>query len=478
VKLHAILGIACLVTVVLVGSAAPTSFAVTHDSVDRYSTAGTGNGLYWFQVGVLAESDLGYADQFGIPTTGARVDIRILSPQPITHNDVDLSYWVGINTPNDAFIQVGYEVDPRVNGGRTSWFWEYFLPGTATEGTGGFLGADGDVIGPNGTWVTFSLTASGTVWSAFVNQERVGSIDLQASNTGTNGPFASAEVAEVREADNVLGPVEFRNLQYRDASSEWHTLNAGVANCCYSVGSDTYGGTYPYGVEGIPGENNHWLAGSGLPTLKNGAYIWPWYHVSVFSSYGTVAGTGYYVRGSSVHLEAADVNLSSNTRMSLAGWYLNGVLSKDLYFSVNEDLNLTASYQEQFLVTVTSEYGRTVGSGWYAKGSEAAISVSPTFTTEGMLGANGFDSIMIGWTGGSSWFSPGNRISFTVTSPVTLNAVWFDSSLALPIGIACCAIAIIGLKRRGEQSSFQFCLRCGMKIPRDSSFCPECGEQI
>ncbi len=476
-RLHASVAIACLVILVLVGGGPPNSHAVAHNSFGRYNSDGVVNGLYWFQVGVWGATNLGYADQFGIPITGASVDIRILSPQPVIHSDGDLSYWVGIDTPNDAFIQVGYEVDQHVNSGKTSWFWEYFLPGTAAEGTGGFRGKDGDVIGPNGTWVTFSLTASGTVWSAFVNQERVGSIDLKASNSGTNGPYASAEVAKVRETDNVLGPVEFRNLQYRDTSSEWHTVNSGVSNCCYSAGSDTFEGSYPYGVEGILGENNHWLAGSGLPTREDGAYIWPWYHVSVFSPYGSVAGTGYYVLGSSVRPEAADVNLSSDTRMSLDGWYVNGVLSKDLYFTATSDLNLTASYKQQFLITVTSGYGQTVGSGWYDKGSEATISVSPPFTPEGILGAIGLGSIMVGWTGGYSWFSPGDRVSFTVNSPVMLNAVWFDSSLALPIGVVCCVIVIFGLKRRVEGSS-QFCLHCGRKVPRDSIFCPECGKEL
>lgn len=252
----------------------------------------------------------------------------------------------------------------------------------------------------------------------------------------------------------------------------------GVSNCCYSAGSDTFQGTYPYGVEGIPGENNHWLAGSGLPTPKDGVYIWPWYHVSVFSPYGSVAGTGYYVMGSSVNPKAAYVNLSSDTRMSLDGWYVNGVLSNDLYFTATSDLNLTASYQEEFLVTASSEYGQTVGSGWYDKGSEATISVSPGFTTGGILSAIGFDSIMIGWTGGYSLFSPGDRLSFTVNSPVVLNAVWFDSSLALPIGIVCCVIIAIGLKSRVRGGSSLVCLHCRRKISIDSAFCPECGKEI
>ncbi len=64
-------------------------------------------GQYWFQVGAYAANGNGnYGDRFGIPVTGASVEIRIKYYQhPI---DSDLGYWVGINLPGNSFIQVGY----------------------------------------------------------------------------------------------------------------------------------------------------------------------------------------------------------------------------------------------------------------------------------------------------------------------------------------------------------------------------------
>jgi len=216
-----------------------------------------------------------------------------------------------------------------------------------------------------------------------------------------------------------------------------------------------------------------------LSIREEGKYIWPWYHVSLFSAYGTPAGTGYYTIYSQLLPQISKyVPVSNDIRMRFEGWLVNGVLSNDLYFPVTSNLNLTALYEEQFLVSVNSEHGQIVGSGWYDKGSEVTISVSPTFATEGMLAAIGFDSIMIGWTGGNSWFSSGNRLSFTVHSPVVLNAVWFDSSFALPIAAVCCVVATIALKRRVQGSTSLFCSHCDKKIPRDSVFCPECGEEL
>ena len=122
-------------------------------------------------------------------------------------------------------------------------------------------------------------------------------------------------------------------------------------------------------------------------------------------------GLGYYVLNSFVAPTATDyVNLSSDSRMKLEGWYMNGVLSSELSFVATQDMNLTAAYEEQFLVTVTSEYGKTSGSGWYNKGSQATVSVAPTSVADqGILGTLGFKSIMMGWTGTGIPFSPGER---------------------------------------------------------------------
>jgi hypothetical protein len=87
--------------------------------------------LCWLQAGASAS---------GAGTvTGASVEIRILTPQKLVDPDAGLSYWVGINLPNDAFIEVGYLVY-RTNQART--FWEYLPLGTASEASVGFLVED------------------------------------------------------------------------------------------------------------------------------------------------------------------------------------------------------------------------------------------------------------------------------------------------------------------------------------------------
>jgi hypothetical protein len=409
---------------------------------------------YWFQVGAWAESDSGYADRFNMPITGASVEIRILY-QKLTHTDADLSYWVGINLPNDAFIQVGYDVTSS-SGRSPNWFWEYFPPGTATEASVDFLGKVGRGSWSNGTWSKFSITASGKTWAAFVNGRQVGSYDFGVTNSGTNGPYASAEVAEVKESDNVLGPVEFRNLAYRDTSMQWHNANSAVALCCYSVGGDELplGATYPYGVMGIPGDDNHWLAGSHLATLEDGTRLWPWYYLSVSSQYGGVSGAGWYVRGSMVSPLAADISLSQSERLHLNGWLVNGNSNHSSTFTVISNMSLQASYTKQYFVSVSTPVGKAFGSGWYDEGSRIRIWIAPTSILErGFLGQLGVKNSMSRWEGDYTGTpaSDGSS-SLIVDRPMTIMAVWSEDYGFMPeivLAIVGVIAVVILLKRKG-----------------------------
>jgi hypothetical protein len=448
---------------------------------------------YWFEVGAAGNSN-GYLHNFGEPITGASVEIRALV-QRLTHVDTELGYWVGIDLPNDAFIQVGYLLSNKVNSGQPTWFWEYFLPGTASSVSGSFLGNVGSVPIPNGTWVPFSIRSSGTVWSAFVAGEEVGSIDLQESNSGMNGPYANAEVADTHDSDNVLGPVEFRNLAYRDKSLIWHDATYAVSVCCYGQTSAklTDSENYPYGVVSIPGENNHWLAGSNLPSMKQGKYLWPWYHVSINSRLGTVVGSGWYVYGDSVRPNAsATINANDGQRYVFNGWLNNGIRTDLESFIVTQDLNLVANYKMQYFLNIESAFGMARGAGWYDSGSRAIISITPTsISLTGFLGQLGIREDFTGWSGDHNEISPTSSV--TMNSPKRVVANWsINFGLILPaiFAMAIMAVAWIMLKRkparktrksprrRARKPRHMDCRFCGRSIPNNSKYCRECGKNL
>ena len=206
-----------------------------------------------------------------VNVTGASVQIRTHVP-PYNPNAYT-SYWVGLDLPNHAFVQVGYVSWPS-NGGYPQRFWEYFPP-KGDDAGGGFHGdSEGQEVGPNGTWYTYSFESKGNTWYAHVNGIVEGSYDLGAPNSAGNTPYAIAEVEGAYATNIPLGPVEFRDLAYRDTSNTWHNVSDAVAWMGYGLGSGTLPASahFPYGLEVIG--VNDWIAGTGLPTTYNNTSIW------------------------------------------------------------------------------------------------------------------------------------------------------------------------------------------------------------
>ncbi len=386
--------------------------------------------------------------------TGASVEIRILSPQRITDRNAALSYWVGLDLPNDAFIQAGYGIWGT---SQARWFWEYFLPGTANE-LKGFLGTIGNEIGPNGTWHRFSVESIGTTWFAYMDNQQLGSVELGVSSSGGNAPYALAEVAGTVRSDDVLGPVEFRNLSYRDPNGIWGPAPVGEAIIGYGVGSDRLSSSYPnYSVVSIPSSNSHWLVGSNLPRAHNRDSLWPWYFVSVKSPIGSTTGTGWYIYSSIVNATATQSQqIDATHRKEFKEWLVNGQKADSHAFYVFSNKTFEATYVNQFYVNVTSSLGNAVGYGWYDEGSEAGIAVNPNkIPTSGFLGILGFGSAFDHWQGDYSGTT--NPAFITVVRPLNIEAVWGIDYGVLPWFVAgLLAVTFVYLvltERRKERSA-------------------------
>jgi hypothetical protein len=430
------LNVACLAVSQL---PAQKTAQTTKSAVSASIQPDTKPGPYWFQIGAWAASEEGYGNMFGIPVTGASVEIQVNYNQHVVDPQSNLAYWVGINLPGDSFIQVGYKIDAQR---APYWFWEYFLHDASNpSGTCNVAVTcpTGDNIGPDDAWYKFSLESSGTIWSVFVNGAQVGSIDLGVSDSGTNGPYASAEVAGTASVHTILGPVAFRNLQYRDTSGQWHEVSAAVSNCCYSVGSDTYSGNYPYGVVGIPGENNEWMTGSDLtnPIQEQGDFLWPWYQVSVSNlPNGMSFQNGWYVYDSEIDLTNAPeiIPVDAALRYYLEGFYVNGALDNETRgFTVTQDLTIRANYVKQWYVQVNSNIGTPTGSGWYVDGTKATISINPAHVASpGLIGELGIGMSLSGWQGDYNGSVEGGESTIIVNSPMTVTAVWTTDYGVLP----------------------------------------------
>jgi len=87
---------------------------------------------------------------------------------------------------------------------------------------------------------------------------------------------------------------------------------------------------------------------------------------------------------------------------------------------LNRDTILNAIYKVEHHVVVSSKVGKISGEGWYAEGSIATVSVTPSVVPENFLINRVFD----GWFENSTKVSSSTTYSFVVTRPVHLVASW------------------------------------------------------
>jgi len=99
---------------------------------------------------------------------------------------------------------------------------------------------------------------------------------------------------------------------------------------------------------------------------------------------------------------------------------------------VYSDVEVSAVYSAQFLVQVTSDYGRTTGTGYYNEGDIANISIDTTPVGSGII-----DKTFGGWSGDISTSAQGAQVK--VDGPKVIKAEWQDSYLKLALIIGALA---------------------------------------
>lgn len=134
-----------------------------------------------------------------------------------------------------------------------------------------------------------------------------------------------------------------------------------------------------------------------------------------------------YVPKASITIEAPnEINPNGGTRWHFSSWGNFGS-SNPLTMKVGSALDLTASYKQQFLLSIDSEYANVQGAGWYDQGANATFS-APDVIPSG----NGTRRVFVRWDGDYASASTGGTTA--MNSPKHVNAVWktqFDVKLEL-----------------------------------------------
>lgn len=160
----------------------------------------------------------------------------------------------------------------------------------------------------------------------------------------------------------------------------------------------------------------------------------------------SVAGDGWYRPGEYVSIGAVPQMISGGqgVRYVFQQWTIDSAPVSGNTVEVTMDVphRVVAHYKTQYLLTVLSEYGTVVGSGWYDSGSLARFSVNTTVDAR-----YGVREVFERWTGDAEFTSP--TAAVTMDSPHTVSAVWRTDSTILyatiALGLGGAFVLVIGL---------------------------------
>ncbi len=140
-------------------------------------------------------------------------------------------------------------------------------------------------------------------------------------------------------------------------------------------------------------------------------------YVNVSSEFSSASGSGWYTENSmaSISLQSSVVNTSTGTREVFEGWN-SGQSGPKTSVIVHAPTQITASWQKEYFVGLTTPYGTANGTGWYPDGSTAYISLSNDYF-------NVTPSTRIAFYSWSDLYNK-SSVNLTVSSPVLLNAIF------------------------------------------------------
>ena len=172
------------------------------------------------------------------------------------------------------------------------------------------------------------------------------------------------------------------------------------------------------------------------------------------------------------------VQLQNSTRLLFTQWS-DGVSQSQRKVLIDGDINLTASYRIQYLLTLNSGSTSEV---WYDKGANATINAPTSPSPPWPLNLLGVTQTFRGWAGDIQSTSP--QLNVTMDSPKTITADMTTdyTPLALPVivilGMVTAIVSFIVVRRRSSEAMAET-VQAPIEEPvveTTSSACPNCGQ--
>jgi hypothetical protein len=142
------------------------------------------------------------------------------------------------------------------------------------------------------------------------------------------------------------------------------------------------------------------------------------YYLTVSSPYDTPSGSGWYNSGSYATASVGNPSDStgSGSQVAFNTWSYDGssnYASDSVY--MNGPITDTASWTQQYYLTVNSAYGTTSGSNWYNAGTVAYAGVSAA----DFSGGSGTQYAFTGWSSGENYYA---------SDAITMNGPYTDTA--------------------------------------------------
>ncbi|HEV8595127.1 MAG TPA: sialidase family protein [Thermoplasmata archaeon] len=141
--------------------------------------------------------------------------------------------------------------------------------------------------------------------------------------------------------------------------------------------------------------------------------------LTITSAQGGVSGAGWYDLGGTATLTATTPQSGgTGIRYAFAAW-TGDLYSPSLiaFLTMNEPHAVTANWQTEYYLTVSTAHGNVTASEWFAAGDQASITVQATEVTEA-----GRMWTFTGWSGDATGTS--RTLNVTMTGPMTVTANW------------------------------------------------------
>jgi hypothetical protein len=122
---------------------------------------------------------------------------------------------------------------------------------------------------------------------------------------------------------------------------------------------------------------------------------------------------------------------SLGERYVFVGWS-DGVNSDPHQIFLTQPTSISALYRTEYYLSAQTDRGQVVGEGWYEKGTQATVVVTPTITVPSFLGLRD-EYRFNGWSGDSS--STSYVLTLTMDGPKQINATWIKTGTTIDQGV-------------------------------------------